>query len=243
MKLTVITPVSGDTRDIGVQSGLVLRPLLHPDTELEFVSLDKGFPAIECELHTAFNAPGIIREAKAAYERGCDGVFVNCFDDPGVFACRELLPIPVLGAYQASTNMARLLAERCAVISTDMAGVLNEERKARAWGIQVAAIRSVDMGVLDLRADHGRLLDALEKACLDLWQWERTGAIILGCTGMYAVVEQLRGRLRAAGCPAAVVEPMTAGVTQLETMARLGYTNHVPDSALAMEKLDWYERI
>lgn len=243
MKLTVIAPVSGDTADIGVGSEPFLRPLLHPDTELEFVSLERGFPSVECELHTAFNAPGIIRQAKAAWERGSDGVFVNCFDDPGVFACRELLPIPVLGGYQPAVNMARLIAERCAVITTDMAGVLNEERKARSYGFQPAAIRSVDMGVLDLRADHSGLLGHLEKECLELWETERTGAVILGCTGMFTVVQMLQERLRERNCPVIVVEPFTVGVTQLETMVRLGCSNHVPDSALALEKLDWYERI
>lgn len=243
MKLTVIVPVSGSTADIGVGSEPFLRPLLHSDTELEFVSLEQGFPSVECELHTVFNAPGIIREAKAAWERGSDGVFVTCFDDPGVSACRELLPIPVLGGYQAATNMARLIADRCAVITTDMVGILNEERKARAWGFQPAAIRSVDMGVLDLRADHSGLLERLEKECLDLWRTEHTGAIILGCTGMFTVVQRLQVRLREMDCPVTVVEPFTVGVTQLENMARLGYSNHMPGTALALEKLNWYERI
>lgn len=242
MKLTVIVPVSGYTEDMGAESISFLRPLLHPDTEVECVSLERGFPSVECELHVAFNAPEIILAAKAAWEGGSDGVFVNCFDDPGVTACRELLPIPVLGGYQATVGMARLLADRCAVITTDMAGVLSEERKARACGFRPAAIRSVDMGVLDLRADHSELLDRLEKACLDLWETEHTGAIALGCTGMYAVVPELQQRLRAAGCPATVVEPFVTGVTQLETMVRLGYSNHMPEAAVAMERLNWYER-
>ena len=243
MKLTIIVPVSGYTEDMGADTISFLRPLLHPDTEVEFVSLERGFPSVECELHSLFNGTEVVRAAKAAYERGSDGIFVNCFDDPGVAACRELLPIPVLGGYQAAANMARLLADRCAVITTDMAGVLSEERKARAWGFQPAAIRSVDMGVLDLRADHSGLLDRLEKACLDLWETERTGAIALGCTGMYPVVVELQQRLRKAGCPATVVEPFTTGVTQLETMVRLGYSNHMPGAAVALENLSWYERI
>ena len=243
MKLTIIAPVCGCAAGMDAESAAFLRPLLHPDTELEFLGLEQGFPSVESELHVAFNAPEVVRTAKAAWERGSDGIFVNCFDDPGVFACRELLPIPVLGGYQAAVSTARLLADRWAVITTDQAGILSEERKARAWDFRPAAIRAVDMGVLDLCEDHTALLDRLEAACRSLREENRVGAVVLGCTCMCAVAAELQRRLRESGCPITVVEPFQVGVTQLERLARLGCSNHVPDVALAMDKLKWYERI
>lgn len=240
MKLTAIIPVSGYTEDIGANSQPFLRKILHPDTEVEFVSLAEGFPAIESELHAVFNAPGVVQAAKAAWERGSDGVFVHCFDDPGVLACRELLPIPVLGGYQASVNIARLIADRFAIITTDEAGILSEERKLHGSGVQPTAIRAVNMEVLELRGDQSELLRRLRAECIDLWETKRTSAVVLGCTGMYSVVEELQQQLREANCPVTVVEPFTTAMAQLEMLAKLNYSNHISGLHLAMETLNWH---
>ena len=240
MKLTVILPITGSVEEFRQESERQLRNLLHPDTELEFVGIDHGFPAIESDLHSVFNGAEIILAAKAAYERGSDGIMIDCFDDPAVSACRELLPIPVLGGYQASVSMARLLTDRFAIITTDQAGVLSEERKAGAFGLKPTVIRPVDMGVLALRNDHSELLGRLQEACVDLWSTHQTSAIVLGCTGMVAVAEELQKSLRAAGHPVTVVEPFSTGVVQLEMLARLGYSNHLSGLHLAMETLNWY---
>lgn len=240
MKLTVIVPVSGYTEDIGKNSESIMRKLLHPDTELEFVCIEKGFPAIESDLHAVFNGAEVILAAKAAYERGADGIFVDCFDDPAVSACRELLPIPVLGGYQAAVNTARLIADRFAIITTDEAGILSEERKAHASGVQPAAIRAVNMDVLELRGDQEELLRRLEAECIELWNTERTSAVVLGCTGMYGVVGDLQARLQAADCPVTVIEPFANAMVQLEMLVKLGYSNHIFGLHLAMENLNWY---
>ena len=240
MKLTVVIPVTDDTGDLGKKERDLIRSHLLSDTELEIVTIQKGFPAIESELHAVFNAPSVVLAAKAAYERGSDGVFVDCFDDPGVFACRELLPIPVLGGYRPALSMAQLLAERYAVITTDRAGIQSEERKARASGFNPAVIRAVNMEVLELRDDQDQRLRRLTEACLDLWETERCTAVVLGCTGMCGVAKELQQTLREAGLPMTVVEPYFTGLVQLESLVRLGYKNHVPDLALAMDNLDWY---
>ena len=140
MKLTVILPVTGEADDMGRSEEAKLRNLLHPDTELEFVCIERGFPAIESDLHAVFNGAEIILAAKAAYEQGTDGIFIDCFDDPAVSACRELLPIPVLGGYQPAASTAHLIADRFASLTTDTAGILREERKAHAFGLHPAAM-------------------------------------------------------------------------------------------------------
>ena len=240
MKLTVIIPVTEHASDTEKANGPLLRKLLHPDTQLEFVSIERGFPAIESDLHAVFNGAEIILAAKAAYERGADGIFIDCFDDPAVSACRELLPIPVLGAYQASVSTAHLIADRFAIITTDQAGVLSEERKAHAFGLQPAVIRAVDMDVLELRDDQSELLRRLTAACIDLWNTAHTSAVVLGCTGMHGVAAALQEQLHAAKCPVTVVEPFVTGMAQLEKLVALGHSNHISGLNLAMDRLNWY---
>lgn len=237
MKLTVIIPVSGDISADVTGNRAVLTPLLAPDTELEFVGLDRGFPTIESETQALVNGPEVLRAAAAAYERGSDGIFIHCFDDPAVYACRELLPIPVLGGYAPAMHTAALLADRYAVLSTDRAGILNEERKAKAYGFAPAAIRCVEMGVEDLEAHTEVLLDHMEAACRELWEQERITAVVPGCTGMYAAAPALRERLKAKGLPVTVVEPLTAGITELERLARLGLHGPVPGVPVTLADL------
>lgn len=237
MKLTVIIPVTGDISGDITGNRAVLAPLLAPDTKLEFMGLDRGFSTIESETQLLVNGAEVLRAAAKAYERGSDGIFINCFDDPAVFACRELLPIPVLGGYSPAMHTAALLADRYAVLSTDRAGILNEERKARAAGFAPAAIRCVDMGVLDLEEHTEVLLDHMEAACRELWEQERITAVVPGCTGMYAAATALRERLRAEGMPVTVVEPLTAGVTELERLVRLGLHGSVPGVPVTLADL------
>ena len=68
----------------------------------------------------------------------------------------------------------------------------------------------------------------MEAACRELWEQERITAVIPGCTGMYAAAPELRVRLKARGIPVQVVEPLTAGVTELERLVRLGLHGPVP---------------
>jgi len=240
MKLGVIVPITGELSDLDGKVHSVLAPLLSPDTEVVIRGIDRGFPSVECELHSAYNTPGVLAAASGLVNEGCSGIFVSCFDEPGVLACRENLTVPVLGAYAPAMSYAGLLGDRYAVLTTDEAGILSEERKARTYRFSPAAIRAVDMEVTDLRRDRMQLVRRLTEACLILWKTERISAAVLGCTGMFPAAGELRQLLAAEGCPVQVVEPFAQGLCALETMVRLGLSNHVSGAAVRMERLKWY---
>ena len=54
---------------------------------------------IECEYDEVYSAPQVVSLA-VAEANGVDGVFVNCFGDPGVRAVREKLKVPVFGGFE-----------------------------------------------------------------------------------------------------------------------------------------------
>lgn len=241
IKIKVVMPTTKDYTQIIQESRAYLRPHLRPDTQLEFVTIEHGFPSIESEVHGVFNAPAVVLAAHQAQEEGFDGVFVNCFDDPGVYACRESLRIPVVGGYQPAMITALSLGERVGVITTDRDGILSEERKARqsGFGHRLSAIRKVDIGVLDLAGDKTRLLDRLTLACHQLWEEDRVSAVTLGCTAMHYLIHDLRQRLVEERCPITVIEPLANGVCYLEHMIWMGYTNALWCNT-RMENLTWY---
>ncbi len=217
-----------------------LRRTLRADTLLESDGVAYGFPSIECDLHGLVNGTEVIDCVVRAEREGADGAFVNCFDDPGVYAARELVCIPVFGGYQPAVLVAMSLAERVGVITTDAAGVLSEERKARQSGFseRIVCVRAVDMGVLSMDANIGLLAERITEACVNMYEADRVGAITLGCTGMHEAIGPVRENLKKLRCPVTVIEPLQNGVNFLESVVLQGYTNALG----VIENIDSWKR-
>ena len=93
MQIKVISPVVGSQSDLEAER-MVLHQAARPGTALDLHYLDLGFPAVESELSHTVNAAQVIMETLRADHTCYDGVFINCFDDPGVLPLREALSIP-----------------------------------------------------------------------------------------------------------------------------------------------------
>ncbi len=226
MRLRIISAVPRE-RERREEYFPYLRRTLRADTLLESDGVTYGFPSIECDLHGLINGAEVLDCVVRAEKEGADGAFVNCFDDPGVYAARELAHIPVFGAYQPAILVAMSLADRVGVITTDAAGVLSEQRKARLNGFseRVASIRAVDMGVLGMDANIGILAERITETCVNMYEQDRVGALTLGCTGMHNAIGPVRENLKKLGCPVTVIEPLQNGVNFLESAVLQGYTN------------------
>lgn len=226
MKLAVINPVVNLPQNVSDAMKPYLASLTRTDTEIEYVTLKHGFPSVESDMQGMFNGTEIVREALAAAQRGADGIFVNCFDDPGVQALREMIEVPVFGGYVPSVLTALSLGGRIGIITTDYDGIANEERKARTEGFdgKIAAIIPADMMVGEVFGGDG-VDERLADVCSRMHDEYRINTVILGCTGMQRAVAKLRKRLADAHYPVTVVEPLAAGVTHLERMVTLGMTN------------------
>ncbi|MDR1965972.1 MAG: aspartate/glutamate racemase family protein [Synergistaceae bacterium] len=226
MRIQVIDPVPETGENLHEFESYV-RKSLRRETEIVFSCVTCGFPSIESEIQGMANGANVVKIARKAQRDGADGIFVNCFDDPGVYACREFLSIPVFGGYQPAILTALSLSERVGVLTTDRAGLSSEERKARLSGFdsRIACIKAVDMGVLSFEQQGDELLSRLCNACKDLYIAHNIGAAVLGCTAMYFIVEPLRNMLRKDNCPITVIEPLQTGVKYLEHTIEQGHTN------------------
>ena len=126
MKLKLLIPATNIPDGLFAEIEDFLRIYLPEDCQVAFDSLQYGFPSVENELS------GMVNGAQAAVQlykekEELQGVFIDCFDDPGVYQCREMLEVPVVGAYSAAISTALQCAERIGIITTDEAGILNEE--------------------------------------------------------------------------------------------------------------------
>ena len=133
-----------------------------------------------------------------------------------------------------STNDNNLVSENKAITSTAswvfrayQYGLLSEGRKVYEYKTadRIYKIMNVNLSVLQL-SNHKLLLNRLIECCRELEQ-EQVGAAVLGCTGMCSMIESLKAALHENGIHIQVIEPLKAGVTSLEYMVRMGYSNRI----------------
>lgn len=238
MKIRFIDPVPGLSTEEETYIRNYLKGSLKEDTELEFVPVIQGFPCIETEAQGIMNGAEILKVVIDAQNSDCDGIFINCFDDPALLGARELSNIPVLGPYGASVHLASLLSEKFGIITTDDYGLTCEGRKARHYGVEnaIASIEKVDMTVLDvLDFQESNLLEHLVECC-KRFEKNQVYAVVLGCTGMNFVADALNEELKKQNCPVQVIEPQKAGLKMLEMMIELGFSNIIHSTEIKPEE-------
>jgi len=188
------------------------------DTTVRFVSLTAGPPSIETfndeAMAVAEMLPVIETEAGSA-----DAIVINCMADPGVQAVRELVDVPVVGPAEASVSLAMQLGHSFAIVTIFDNGAPWTELQVRAMGVEsrLAAAVGVDIPVLELEQDLEKTTAYLLAAARDCVENRGADVLILGCTGMYPVVERIRQEL-----DVPVIEPLAAAFKTAETLATLG---------------------
>src|SRR5256885_15578297 len=53
----------------------------------------------------------------AEHVEGCDAVYLACFGDPGLAACKEISPVPLIGMAEAGCIEAAREARRFAIVT------------------------------------------------------------------------------------------------------------------------------
>ena len=101
-----------------------------------------------------YSAPQVVSMAVSeAQEQELQGVFVNCFGDPGVRAVREKLKMPVFGGFEPAIYLGLGLGDTLGIV-TVLKNVVPMIRGAIARaGLEkrVVSVRSLDLPVLELQ--------------------------------------------------------------------------------------------
>lgn len=205
----------------GEDEGAYLATVKDADTTLRFLSLASGPPSIE-----AFHDEAVaITEMLPLIETqasDADAIIINCMADPGVRAVRELVDVPVVGPAEASVSLAMQLGHSFAIVSILSNGGPWTELQVRAMGVEsrLAKAVGVEIPVLELENDVERTTEHLLTAARECVESRGADVIVLGCTGMYPVVERIRRQL-----DVPVIEPLAAALKTGEALATLGLTH------------------
>ena len=153
--------------------------------------LHAAVPAIDWRMATGrFGARYITSEASyaiaahaaidawAEHEAGCDAVLLACFGDPGLYALRELSPVPVVGLAEAAMQAAAAEAPRFSIVTGGARWVPMLERLALTLGFapKLAGVRAIAVTGGQAAADPEGAVAALAlAACIDASARPTTG--------------------------------------------------------------------
>jgi Asp/Glu/hydantoin racemase len=177
---------------------LVVRHARAVDPTIEWVPATARFgaPYISTEATYAIGAHAAL-DAFEAFGAGCDAVLLACFGDPGLFALKEVSPVPVVGLAEASLIVAQRTAPRFSIVTGGERWKPMLERFAAGLGYRdaLASVRPITLTGDRIAADPDGALDALAEACRQAAEADGAGAIILGGAALAGLGERVQPRL------------------------------------------------
>ncbi len=220
MKLLVILPVLKDDAN-EERNRRELSLLGRPGLEFEVRSLPGGPASIESEFDDRMASPWVLEEVMKAREEGFDAIFVSCMGDVAINAARELTDVPVIAPLQTCLAVASTLGDTTGVVTVlkNLVPILN--RKAREYGFDknLAGIRSIEIPVLELESNKRRVVESLVSESKDMMDKNHVDSIILGCTGLLGVANEVQERL---GVPVLDPVPVSVRFAEMLVAAKLG---------------------
>ena len=152
------------------------------------------------------------------------GVVLACFGDPGLYALKEISPVPVVGIAEAAITLALLLGGKFGILAAMKRATGLMDAMVRMYGLEAryAGTAPLDIRVLDLEGDHQGTLAALERVSLALIT-RGADVLLLGCAGLTGFTCELMQRV-----PMTIIDPVEAGCRMLKTVVEMTLnTSHI----------------
>jgi allantoin racemase len=225
MKIRVVSPVVAT--ELREQSLNALSQAARGDVELSAVALDRGPASIESAYESALAVPDTVAKTVQAEREGVDAVIINCMDDPGVEAAREMVSIPVIGPAATSMRIAAMLGHRFSLMSNfDVDTPAFENHAAKAGLVrQLASVRAVSIPVLEL-GDWKRTVGALVEQSLRAVRQDGAHVIVFGCTAMTGLAEEVKNGLRREGiADVPIIDPAIVALKVAEALADIALSH------------------
>lgn len=211
MRILVINPNTTQEMTQGIEAQATR--YARPDTVIETVSPAWGPASIEGHLEEELAAVATL-ETIAQRADSFDGVVLACYGDPGLYAARELSPVPVVGIAEASMLMACTVAHSFSIVSTLHRVKPILEDLVRKYGLEArcASVRTTPLAVLDIDRDPDAANQKIIAEGRRAVEEDGAEAILLGCAGM-GVLDDRRVQ-EVLGVP--VIDGVVAAVKLLE---------------------------
>ena len=226
--LNIVPDIYTEGIAVSVKDRQALAAALKEETgglvELESRIVEGGSESIECFYDSALAAPYILKLVQQGEKDGFDAIVLDCFLDPALSECRELVRIPVMGACQSSCSLAARMAGRFSVIGIlDNADrCIRENIRCYCFERQLASIPVIHMPVVELHNSEEALVDKAAAAANQAVRQDGARAVIFGCTCMSTAVDGVKRKLQEHGIDIPVIEPFRAALYDALSCALMG---------------------
>lgn len=194
MKLLLINP--NTTQAVTDAVLVAARMVVRPGTELKAVTGSFGPVVIGSRAENALAQHSVLQLA-AEHAGDCDGVVLAVSLDTGLWACRELLRVPVIGMTEAGLLMGCSVGTRIGVVTYGQRmGPLYRELAA-GYGIasRLAGIATLDVTPQQTFSDPQRVQDAALAAARRLVDHDGAEVVLLAGAAMAAMAATLQALL------------------------------------------------
>jgi allantoin racemase len=126
MKIAMISPSAdkpGNEKSRQVAEKVFIKnanKLKEEGTVVHHFLLEKGFinmDHLSWESLSVWNDFEVFEAVRKLQGQDYDAVIINCFSDPHLYACRQIMDIPVIGVAQTSMLMASMMGPKFGVIT------------------------------------------------------------------------------------------------------------------------------
>lgn len=206
MRVLIVNPNSTESMTDGIVAAAWAAA--SDDMIVDGLTNTDGPPAIQGPEDGDASVPGTLALIKQAADQGYDAAIIACFDDTGLQAAREAVPIPVIGIGQAAFVIGALHG-RFSVITTLPVSVPVIEDNIAYYGLSgvCAKVHASGLPVLSLESDAEAATLILAERAREAAERDKIDALVLGCAGMApfgAAMEQASGLPSVDGVAAAV---------------------------------------
>jgi|LGVF01.1.fsa_nt_gb allantoin racemase len=193
-KIKLVIPINHNGLNENVEKEI--SRLKIDNLKIDVSNLKKGPKYIENRYEDFLSRDELIKEAINAEKEGYHGIYIDCFTEPGVEIIREIVDIPVVGAFAPALLTANLIATKYSIItiSPDVVPIFEDYIRMIGQKTNIVSIKNVSLNVSDMM----KIDMALKHLTIESERAIEEGAeaIILGCTGMLGVCEALKKNLR-----------------------------------------------
>jgi len=189
-----------------------------PATELVGVTARFGMLYVENRVEAAIAAHAVL-ESLADHGEGCDAAIVGAFGDPGLYAAKEMMDVPVVGISEAAFHFAYLLGRRYAIVC------LTE--RLRTWYVEcaeelgmagrLAGARKLDRTLADITRAKEEVGELLIGECLRAVEEDGAEVIILGGGPIAGLAREVAHRI-----PVPALDGVSCAVRLAEALVGLG---------------------
>ena len=216
MRLLVINPnISESVTDLIATEA---RRAASAETVIDAVTAAMGVAYIETRSEAAIGAYAAL-ELFAEHGGDADAVVLAAFGDPGAAALKEVASVPVVGISEAAFATASLLGGRFAIVAIS--------RRIAAWYAECPRFYGCEGRLAGIRhlteplADVGSVQHDNEERLIDLCHAavdaDSADVVILAGAPLAGLGRRIVDRV-----PVPLVDGVSAGVRQAETLVRLG---------------------